>query len=349
MFRRIIHKAALFLCAVIVLASQSFSSDAVVSPLPGAAVGTDSITPSVHALQKAVRYADLLYQTAAATKIKSLRVDAKRLLFGRKGDRLELVVFLRPSNTDRSALKFLTSDPKVATVSRNGMVRARGYGRCFITVKAGALKKKIPVQVAKKWIAITWDDGPGTYTEKLLESLDRMHVPCTFFVVGTMCCPDNHQKLLRRMRKDGHEIGNHSWAHVGTKTVIRASVKKTDTAVHDATGLGTALLRPPGGAINPNTKKCRKPIILWSVDPKDWRYRNAKRVKEYILSHAYSGSIVLLHDIHKTSVQGGLDAIRALKKEGYAFLTVSQLLGDDLKDGVTYTKGAKKVRTMKFT
>jgi peptidoglycan/xylan/chitin deacetylase (PgdA/CDA1 family) len=106
-------------------------------------------------------------------------------------------------------------------------------------------------------------------------------------------------------------------------------------------------MRPPGGAINGNTKRCGKPIIMWSIDPRDWQYRNADYVFDYVTKHTKSGYIVLLHDIHKTSVDAGIRIFDALEKKGFTFVTVSQLL-ENKKPNTVYNSGPEKVRTMKI-
>jgi peptidoglycan/xylan/chitin deacetylase (PgdA/CDA1 family) len=106
-------------------------------------------------------------------------------------------------------------------------------------------------------------------------------------------------------------------------------------------------MRPPGGAINNVTRKSGKAIIMWSVDPKDWRDRNVKTVYDRVMKNAKSGSIVLLHDIHPTSADAAIKIMKDLKKKGYVFVTVSDLLGKP-KANKVYNKGPKKVRTMKI-
>jgi peptidoglycan/xylan/chitin deacetylase (PgdA/CDA1 family) len=278
--------------------------------------------------------------------VKSVKFDARKLLFGKKGDHLQLKATIKPKGADTSDLVFLSSNKKVATVSKTGKVTATGYGTCTITVTVGGKTALCPVQVAKKWVAITFDDGPGKPTTKLLKGLKKRKVTVTFFVVGTMA--KSRPKVLKQESAAGHEIANHTWNHNGSAKVLRKALKKTDKVIKKATGSNSKLMRPPGGAINKTTRKCGKPIILWSVDPKDWRDRNANTVYTRVIKGTKSGSIVLLHDIHPTSVTAGLKIVDKLKKKGYAFVTVSQLLGSPKKNKV-YTKGSAKVRTQKIT
>jgi peptidoglycan/xylan/chitin deacetylase (PgdA/CDA1 family) len=212
-------------------------------------------------------------------------------------------------------------------------------------LRAGNKKAKCKVTVAKKWVALTFDDGPGKYTDKLLKAMKKQGVRATFFVVGQMAKP--RASILKKMVKNGNEIANHTYAHNGSEGALMNALKKTDKIVKKATGKNTKLMRPPGGAINSVTRRCGKPIILWSVDPKDWRDRNSNTVYNRVIGETKSGSIVLLHDIHPTSVDAAIRIMKSLEKKGYAFVTVSELLRDP-KNNKVYNKGTKKVRTMKI-
>ena len=103
------------------------------------------------------------------------------------------------------------------------------------------------------------------------------------------------------------------------------------------TGQTEYMLRPPYGFVDDSVKKwADAPIILWSVDPEDWKYQNARRVAEHIITHAQDGAIVLLHDIFSTSVEGALKAVDELMKQGYGFVTVEELFA---VRGMTAEKG----------
>jgi peptidoglycan/xylan/chitin deacetylase (PgdA/CDA1 family) len=281
----------------------------------------------------------------AGPVVKAVSLDADELLFGKKGARLKLNVKLTPKNANAGDIKFKTSDESVAVVTKNGTVKAKGWGTCRITVIAGGKKATCKATVAKKWVALTFDDGPGKYTDKLLKTMKKQGVRSTFFVVGQMA--KGRASTLKEMVKNGNEIGNHTYAHNGSEGALMSALSRTDKIVKKATGKKTALMRPPGGAINSVTRRCGKPIILWSVDPKDWRDRNSSTVYKRVMDGAKSGGIILLHDIHPTSVDAAVRIMKAMKKKGYAFVTVSELLGNP-KDGKVYNKGSKKVRTMKI-
>lgn len=202
-----------------------------------------------------------------------------------------------------------------------------------------------PVNCAKrKCLALTFDDGPMPETEKLLDMLKKQHVPVTFFVVGEQA--KAHPGVLRRMVAEGHVIGNHSFSHPEFWKISAASVKsqlsRTTSAIRKATGKKVTLFRPPYGESNATIRSiagkqglCQ---ILWSVDSLDWRYRDAKKVANRVLKLARPGAIVLSHDIYPTTRKAWATAIPKLKKKGYVFVTVPQLLGSRIKPGRTYSQ-----------
>ncbi|MDR0350705.1 MAG: RICIN domain-containing protein [Coriobacteriales bacterium] len=199
---------------------------------------------------------------------------------------------------------------------------------------------------ASKWIAITFDDGPSAYTGGLLDELKKRDVHATFFVVGSFVQSEAGFSLVQRMADEGHEVGNHTWAHDGTPGALMSGLKGTDDIVTAATGKPCALMRPPGGGVNEQTMKCGKPIILWSIDPRDWENRNPEYIYSYVVDNAKSGDIVLLHDSHNTTIPAALRIIDTLKARGYAFATVSQLLGDP-KPNVVYRSGPATVGSLR--
>ncbi|MDR1775415.1 MAG: polysaccharide deacetylase family protein [Actinomycetes bacterium] len=310
---------------------------------------TGSIAPDVTVSVAATGSAATTPTAPAAAPIlpTKLAADAKQLLFGKRGKSLTLKLTPTPASAETSTVVWKSSNKTVATVSGTGKVTARGWGQCTVSATVGDVSVKVPVTIAKKWVAVTWDDGPGKPTKKLLTQLRKRKVHCTFFVVGSMAKSKTKQKLLKQMKKDGHEIANHTWNHNGSAGALMAGLKKTDTVIKKAIGKKSTLMRPPGGAINSVTKRCGKAIIIWTVDPKDWRDRNANTVYKRVVTGTRSGSIVLLHDIHPTSVTGGIRAIDALAKKGYTFVTVTQLLGSPKKNKI-YHSGAKTVRTAKL-
>ncbi|MGI5874135.1 MAG: S-layer homology domain-containing protein [Bacillota bacterium] len=201
------------------------------------------------------------------------------------------------------------------------------------------------VAAAEKLIAITYDDGPGAYTNELLDALAARNVKATFFLVGT--CVQKYPAVVKREYEEGHQLANHTWNHPKLTTLGQSAffnqLESTENAIDSAVGedVGKLMLRPPYGSISASQKSMAgRKIILWSVDPLDWKYRDAATVKRNIVSAAREGSIILVHDIHPTSVKGSVAAIDELQSQGYTFVTVSELFrrkGIEMADGRTYT------------
>lgn len=195
-----------------------------------------------------------------------------------------------------------------------------------------------------KLIALTFDDGPDRYdTPVLLEGLAQRGVPVTFFVLGDRA--EWYPGVLRQAYEQGHEIGCHSYDHPDltdlTVAQIRDQFEKSYAALDAVCGEGTEyLVRPPYGSTDSQTREAiDRPLILWNVDTLDWESLNAWKVCQAILDYAEDGAIVLLHDIHRTSVEGALMAIDILLEEGYEFVTVSELYrrrGVELENGKRY-------------
>jgi len=195
----------------------------------------------------------------------------------------------------------------------------------------------------KPLIALTFDDGPSAVmTTRLLDGLAERGVKVTFFLVGNMAA-DNHA-LVRRMAEEGHQLGVHTYDHSLQRGLtglneaqFRGQVDTTRDLLSALTGQTEFMLRPPYGFVDDSVKKwAGSPIILWSVDPEDWKYQNTEQVAQHIVSHAKDGDIVLLHDIFSTSVEGALKVVDTLMEKGYGFVTVEQLFQ---ARGLTAEKG----------
>lgn len=194
-----------------------------------------------------------------------------------------------------------------------------------------------------KLIALTFDDGPGPYTDRLLDGLAARGVKATFFTLGMRA--ETYPKVIRRMFAEGHQIANHSYNHPNFNELsdeqIRRQIQDTTNILNKTIGQNFHyLVRPPYGNCNNRVAGVLKaPAIIWSVDPNDWKDRNAETVKKRVVSNAFDGAIVLCHDIYSTSVNGILNAIDILQNEGYEFVTVNELFrrrGLTLKNGGRY-------------
>lgn len=190
-------------------------------------------------------------------------------------------------------------------------------------------------------VALTFDDGPGVYTPKLLDILKENDAKATFFVLGTMV--EHYPEILKRTYEEGHQIGNHSWNHKDLKRLtadgVEFQVVKTNEKIKQVIGQDPTVFRPPYGSYNPSVAQIiNMPIILWDIDPLDWKDKNANSVAQKI-AKAQRNSIILAHDIHKSTVDAIPMAIKELKAKGFHFVTIEDLFyGIEMKKSETYNK-----------
>lgn len=217
-------------------------------------------------------------------------------------------------------------------------VGAEGHQR-----HAAQPKKASPVDChVRKCIALTFDDGPVPGTAKLLETLKLNHAHATFFVLGQQVA--TNVDLLKQELAGGNEIGNHTYTHAklagASLAKIESEVVRTQDAIKQATGKAPVLLRPTYGATDKQLDSLAKQEhlaeVLWTVDTDDWRDRNSEIVRNRVVKGAKPGHIVLMHDIRPTTVAAVPGIIAALAKEGYSFVTVSELYGGKLVPGEKY-------------
>ncbi|MDX6739922.1 polysaccharide deacetylase family protein [Actinocorallia sp. A-T 12471] len=194
-----------------------------------------------------------------------------------------------------------------------------------------------------KCVALTFDDGPMEHTERLLEMLARYDAKATFFVVGQMV--EEFPEVVRKEVEQGHEIANHSWNHANLASLsadgVTAQIQRTQDAILQHSGYRSVLLRPPYGSSNAQVAKIAAsfglPEIIWAVDPLDWRDRNSSLIARRVLSQTGKGDVVLLHDIHASTVDAVPRILEGLAAKGFKFVTVSTLFaGTELKPGHQY-------------
>jgi peptidoglycan/xylan/chitin deacetylase (PgdA/CDA1 family) len=190
------------------------------------------------------------------------------------------------------------------------------------------------VHVDAPVIAMTFDDGPSAVlTPRLLDMLKERNIHATFFVLGQLV--QEHPEIVKRAIDEGHEVANHSWDHKPLPKLaeggLRHELADTSEAITKATGKPVTLMRPPYGATSPRLsraieKEYGMKVILWSVDPLDWKRPGPHVVSQRILAGAQPGAIILAHDIHPGTVEAMPSTLDALKAKGFRFVTVSELL-----------------------
>ncbi|WP_415950671.1 polysaccharide deacetylase family protein [Streptomyces sp. KLOTTS4A1] len=195
-----------------------------------------------------------------------------------------------------------------------------------------------------KCIALTFDAGPGKDTPELLDTLKHEKVPATFFLLGKNHVK-KHPEVVRRLAAEGHEVANHTWTH-GILTdlstdEIRAELDRTQQAIKDITGKEPTLMRPPQGRTDDKVSKVCEELglsqVLWSVTAKDYATTDSDLIEKRVLDQAGRDGIILLHDIYDGTVPAVPGIIKALKAQGYTFVTVPQLMAPGVPEpGTVY-------------
>ena len=180
-------------------------------------------------------------------------------------------------------------------------------------------------------LSLTFDDGPGPYTAHLLDILDQYSAKATFFLIGSKV--SGQASVVRNIQARGHQLGNHSWSHPELPKLsvdqIAGEIDRTNEAIRQATGVKPNILRPPYGAANgvvlEQLRARGMSSILWSVDTRDWADRNSQIVCSRAVAGARPGAVILMHDIHQTSVNAVPCILSSLKQQGYSFVTIQWL------------------------
>lgn len=210
-------------------------------------------------------------------------------------------------------------------------------------VKITPEKRDLEQFKGKKLIAFTFDDGPNTKTTSiLLDGLKEHNAKVTFFVLGSRVA--YHQDVLKRAYQEGNQIGSHTYNHRNLLLLdddnIITEINDTNKAIKDIIGVEPILIRPPYGNTNKHIKNLSlMHTINWNIDSIDWQLKDRNLIKNEIVTYAHDGAIVLLHDIYLESVEGALLAMEELEKQGYAFVTISEmaeLKGKELDYTSTY-------------
>lgn len=180
-------------------------------------------------------------------------------------------------------------------------------------------------------VHLTFDDGPAAATPAMLDLLRRHGARATFFVLGSQV--DGGAGVMRRIVAEGHRVGNHTWSHPSLAGISASSfasqIGRTQDAVHRTTGIRPTCLRPPYGSMDSNTvpraSAMGLQVVMWTVDPQDWRRPGAGVIAARVVNNVRPGSIVVLHDGggERSQTVAVLDVIlSALRARGYRFTPV---------------------------
>lgn len=257
----------------------------------------------------------------------------------RAGSTIPLNVTVTPENaTDKSLTWTVSGD--MGTVDASGVFTpsleaAKSDVELTATSNDGTevsasitLRVLEQIDPSKPMIAVTYDDGPSSvHTPKLLDVLENNYAVATFFMVGQNI--SGNEDIIRRSYNLGNEMANHTWGHVNLSSsstdVINQQLSDTDAAIKAIVDVENPLLRPPYGAFNDNVKSVSgKSIIMWSVDTRDWDTRSSDATYQACME-AQDGDIILMHDIHESTIIAAEDIITGLQEKGFQLVTVSEL------------------------
>ena len=192
------------------------------------------------------------------------------------------------------------------------------------------------VSTEEKVVALTFDDGPHPrYTSEILDLLAMYDAKATFFVIGKNV--ELYGDLVVRAAAEGHEIGNHTYAHPKLSELSHAALEreilKNEAMIEELVGTAPLLFRPPEGYCSPDVShaalKNGISIILWNVDTRDWSGNSSESITSHVLANAVPGSIILFHDYiaHNSPTPAALkEILPRLDAAGFRFVTVSELL-----------------------
>lgn len=228
--------------------------------------------------------------------------------------------------------------------------------KCYIIeIKEDPISDEISTQIEeeietidnRELVALTFDDGPGKYTNRLLDILKENGITATFFIVGSSI--HKYPEVLIRMSNEGHDIGLHSYNHDNfSKMSIEEINNDLNKELEEFNNLGIVtnnFVRPPYGSINDDIKEnLDYSFILWSVDTEDWKSRDKDKVISEVNEHIEPGAIILFHDVHESTVDAIEELLPELCKD-YKFVTVSELYelnNIDMEQHKIYSKVKKK-------
>ena len=193
---------------------------------------------------------------------------------------------------------------------------------------------------SRKAVALTFDDGPNPNTTPIaLELLKKYNAKGTFFMVGKAVA--GNEEIIKQVVAEGHQIGNHSWSHpLLTKISLeqaKSQINDTTEALKKASGQDVHIMRPPYGGINVAIQAAvDQSFILWDVDTLDWKNRNTASIMKEVRK-ARPGSIILMHDVHQTSINALPTVLQYLTEQGFELVTIDELMGDQLELHQKYT------------
>lgn len=318
----------------------SITEDGTVTLKKNAAGQEVTVTATIRYTRNEQTYKKVLqYKVNGLVPVSSLEVTAKKnYVFVGKTLRLKATCY--PETASKKKVKWKSQNPKYALITDKGVVKPRkpGAGKTVkFTATAmdgskckGSLSLRV-IDPKKPMIALTFDDGPSyMYTSRVLKQLKKYNARATFFVLGSKLGNPTVQGLIQQSVQNGNEIASHTYNHKQLTAISGAEVnwesEATQQAIRKITGSDPLLTRPPYGAYNDTVKvNVDTPLVLWSIDTRDWQTRNADSVVASVLNNVKDGDIVLMHDIYDSTASAAERLIPELVNRGYQLVTVSEL------------------------
>ena len=293
---------------------------------------------------------DKLFQNADVTKEIFLNVIAGLLTFRQVNevDQTEILTKLKESDLSQWSFRYENShfsirlSKELQGLTNIDVPVSSLYSQINANYLTGAdLESYQSFQEKRheKMVALTFDDGPDAKTTpQALDILKKYGVKATFFMVGQNVA--GNEAIIKRVKQEGHQIGLHTWDHPVLTKLPLETVKKeifdTQTAIYNVVGIKPMITRPPYGAINQTIQKViDQSFIMWDVDSLDWKSRNTKSIMQEI-AKTKPGSIILMHDIHQTSIDALPSVLQYLQEKGYTLVTVDELLEGRLQTHQIY-------------
>ncbi len=238
------------------------------------------------------------------------------------------------TTTETTTTPNTTTTLVTTTTTTTTTTTAPGLCAPFIDESAG-------IDPSKPMVALTFDDGPGQYTNSILDALEANQAHATFFVVGQNINEETGA-VMRRAVDLGCEIGSHTQDHAdlvkADADTFQQQIQQADENIFNAIGRYPYFLRPPYGDFNDDVRRhVGKPLAFWSVDTKDWKTRNTACTVSAALDNIEDGDVVLMHDIYSETAAAAAQIVPSLVQQGYQLVTLSELTyyrGVEMENGM---------------
>lgn len=184
------------------------------------------------------------------------------------------------------------------------------------------------IDTNSKVIALTFDDGPSSYTKDIITTLKENDAVATFFILGNKV--ELYQDVLKSSLEFGNELGNHTFNHKWLTKLSDEEIKKqiedTQNIIKGTLGITPTLFRPSYGSINKRVRSdIDLDIVLWNIDTMDWKYKSVDKIVDRAVRNASDGSIILMHETYARTKDALPKIISILKDKGFSFVTISEL------------------------